>query len=78
MRTSVRLNQIVANGECGRLGPVGGVGFNEDVANVVGYGIETDDQVFRDFAVAFTRSDKPQHLDFTFTKAAGITWRCAQ
>jgi hypothetical protein len=52
------------DGESGGLGAIGSGGFREDVAHVIGDGIDTDKQGIGDLPVAFPGCDEAQYLDF--------------
>ena len=56
--------------------PVVRVSLSEDVSDVIGYGIGTDDKLVGDLPVALSSTDEAQHLDFPVAQTIGITGCC--
>ncbi len=63
----------MADGVCGGLCPVGGVGLGEDVADVAGDGVQPNEKLLANLAVASAGGDETQDLDLalreTFTSS---------
>jgi hypothetical protein len=66
------LHQAMPVGVGGGLGPVGRACFGEDVADVAGDGVQTDDQFCCNLRVAPTGSNETQHLHFSLGQTIWI------
>lgn len=72
---SAILGEVVANGVCGSFCPVGRVGLGEDIAYVPGDGVQRNEKLLADLAIAPAGRDEPQLLDLAFSETVRIRGR---